>query len=348
MKIGFLIPNLDSKGGINVVIKNLIEEFKKNNHETITFTVGKSNIKKAKNTYIINSNSKYKQQKLFNNFFSIEHNKKPFDILIANNLRTHKILSNINFKNSLYVFHNGKTISKKNIYTKLKLRLTMPKIYNNKHLIAVSQCFKENLIKQYPFIQYKSFNVIYNGFNFEKINQLANEKIKINYPYILGIGRLNKDKNFKDLLIAFSKIDTNHHLVILGEGEEKENLIKLTKQLNIYHKTHFLGWINNPYPYIKNANLVVSTSKIESFHNILIESLILKTPVISYDIKCGPSEILINNLKEYLIPFRNVKLLSEKIYTTLIHPPKIEDKLINKFNINFTYQQYLKVINSII
>jgi len=246
------------------------------------------------------------------------------------------------------VFHNGKTITKKNIYTKLKLRLTMPKIYNNKHLIAVSQCFKENFIKQYPFIQYKSFNVIYNGFNFEKINQLANEKSKINYPYILGIGRLSKDKNFKDLLIAFSKIDTNHHLVILGEGEEKENLIKLSKKLNIYHKTHFIGWVNNPYPYIKNANLVVSTSKIESFHNILVESLILKTPVISYDIKCGPSEILIDNLKEYLIPLGNIDLLSKKIYTTLIHPPKIEDKLINKFNISFTYQQYLKVINSII
>jgi len=153
MKIGFLIPNLDSKGGINVVVKNLIEEFKKNNHETIIFAVGRSNIKKAKNTYIINSNSKDKQQKLFNNFFNIEQNKKPFDALIANNLRTHKILSNINFKNSLYVFHNGKTITKKNIYTKLKLRLTMPKIYNNKHLIAVSQCFKENFIKQYPFIQ---------------------------------------------------------------------------------------------------------------------------------------------------------------------------------------------------
>jgi len=348
MKIGFLIPNLDSKGGINVVVDNLIQEFKNNHHEIVIFAFGKSKIKNSQNLYVINSNSKKNQQKLFNNFFKIETDKKPFDILIANNLRTHKILSNINFKNSLYVFHNGKTISKKNIYTKLKLRLEMPKIYNNKHLIAVSQCFKENFIKQYPFIKYKSFNVIYNGFNFKKIHKLANKKININHPYILGIGRLSKDKNFKDLLIAFSKIDINHNLVILGEGEEKENLIKLSTQLNINKKIHFLGWVNNPYPYIKNANLVVSTSKIESFHNILVESLILKTPVISYNIKCGPSEILTDNLKEYLIPFGNINLLSEKIYTALIQPPNIEDKVINKFNISVTYQQYLKVINSII
>ena len=70
---------------------------------------------------------------------------------------------------------------------------------------------------------------------------------------------------------------------IIGDGPDLNNLKDESKTLNIDQQLHFLGFKENPYPYIKNADCLVLSSAFEAQGMVLTESLILETPVITTD-----------------------------------------------------------------
>lgn len=81
---------------------------------------------------------------------------------------------------------------------------------------------------------------------------LPNNKINI-----LTIGRLTYQKGFDLLLTAFSKIENEkYHLTIIGEGEQKSELIKLSNDLNIADKVSFISETNNPYAVMRSADVL--------------------------------------------------------------------------------------------
>jgi glycosyltransferase involved in cell wall biosynthesis len=69
-------------------------------------------------------------------------------------------------------------------------------------------------------------------------------------------------------------------------------LQQLVKKLQIEKDVIFVGFQKNPYVYINNANLLMLTSDSEGLPTVIIESLILGTPVVSTDCPTGPNEIL--------------------------------------------------------
>ena len=129
---------------------------------------------------------------------------------------------------------------------------------------------------------------------------MKNLKIK---GLLFSIGRLTKQKNFSLLLMAFKKIVSNEkdlNLIILGEGEEYQKLTKFTKELNIDKSVYFLGYKNNIYKYLKNAECFILTSLWEDPGFVLLESAFLNIPIISSDCPNGPKEILGNNERGFL------------------------------------------------
>lgn len=188
-------------------------------------------------------------------------------------------------------------------------------------IISVSNIVQNDMQIIFNFKNDKE--VIYNPFDINKIEKLSQKKINNfifdnNKKYIISIGRLIKLKRNKDLIYALSKLDDNVELLFIGEGEEKENLILLSKKLNILNRIHFIGWVENPYKYIKQSDILVSTSETESFGNVLVESMICKTAVISTD--CGgPSEIINNDQNGILIEVGNIERLVESINSLLLN-----------------------------
>jgi len=335
-KIAILGPNLESQGGVNVVIEHLKNFFISQNIEVYLYPVGKTNIKESKYIHPINSNNKKIQLKLLEQKFMDD-----FNLVIANNLRTHYLLSNLNVNNDLYVFHQGSVLQEKNFITSLKQKIRFKKIYNNKRVVFLNKCFKDEFLRKFNVnIEY---TVIPNPFDFEKIKRKA-DQIKINGDYILGVGRFTKSKNFDFLLKAYAKGDFSEELWLLGDGEERENLQRLAVNLGIEKKVKFLGWHKNPFPYIKNAKILVHPSKFEALPTILIEALILNTPVIATDIKCGPGDILMNELKDFLVPLNNVEILSDKMKKALKSYPKIKDEYIEKYRLENVGCQYLRFL----
>lgn len=114
------------------------------------------------------------------------------------------------------------------------------------------------------------------------------------------------------MIYSLSKLNENIEVLFIGDGEEKNNLINLSKKLNIYKRIHFLGWVDNPYKYIKHSNILVCTSQTESFGNVIVEAMICGIPVIST--RCGgPEEIINNDVDGFLVDIGDIEDLVEKI-----------------------------------
>ena len=224
--------------------------------------------------------------------------------------------------------------------------------FKNLKFISVSNGIKDELKKFSP-AAHKKCQRIYNPFNFELIQKSSQEPVISEIKdkkFIITIGSLNKLKSIDRIINALHKLkDNDLHLVILGHGGEENNLKKLAVELDISHKVHFLGTVSNPYNYIKRAKALVHASNSEGLPTVLIESLILGTPVVSTDCPTGPSEILIGNLKEYLVPIQGktedqiITTMSKKINTVLSSPPKIHEESLSRFNKENITKQWIEL-----
>ena len=143
-----------------------------------------------------------------------------------------------------------------------------------------------------------------------------NLKKKIDVPdlqkdYFISVGRLTKQKNHT-LLIKLFRIMCNKNknlfLYILGDGEEKINIIKEIKQLKLEDNVILLGYKKNPYPFISKAKAVLSPSLWEDPGAVMIEAAFCNKIVISSDCISGPKEFLLDGKGGYL--FKNNNLSS--------------------------------------
>ena len=147
-----------------------------------------------------------------------------------------------------------------------------------------------------------------------KIHNNLKKKIDIldlQKDYFISVGRLTKQKNHT-LLIKLFKIMCNKNrnlfLYILGDGEEKINIIKEIKQLKLEDNVILLGYKKNPYPFISKAKAVLSPSLWEDPGAVMIEAAFCNKIVISSDCISGPKEFLLDGKGGYL--FKNNNLSS--------------------------------------
>lgn len=142
----------------------------------------------------------------------------------------------------------------------------------------------------------KHLFTIYNPIDLDYFESKANDLIPFQHAYIVAAGSMNQSiKQFDKLIEIYSKSNLpkqNIHLVILGDGVLKSNYIQLAHNLYLNDKIHFLGIVENPFVYYKNALFGVSTSKYEGLPMVLLETLACGTPVVSWNYESGPSEII--------------------------------------------------------
>jgi glycosyltransferase involved in cell wall biosynthesis len=110
---------------------------------------------------------------------------------------------------------------------------------------------------------------------------------------LLSIGRLTYQKGFDLLLTAFSKLDKEkYYLTLIGSGEQKSELLDLVKKLGIKDRVSFVDSTDNPYSYMKNADVFISSSRWEGYPNVVIESIACGTPVVANNYPGGIKEII--------------------------------------------------------
>lgn len=167
---------------------------------------------------------------------------------------------------------------------------TEQSIKQAKHIIAVSEFTKQEIIKKYK-IKSEKITVIPNGITkFKKHTKIECQKIlnkfKINIPYFLSVGTLKPNKNYPFLIKAFSKLN-GYQLVISGKkGWLFDEIFKTVTDLNLQDKVIFTDYVTEKERNIlfQNATATVLPSLYEGFGIPAIESQSFDTPVIVSDI----------------------------------------------------------------
>lgn len=114
-------------------------------------------------------------------------------------------------------------------------------------------------------------------------------------PFILGVGRLTRQKDFSTLIRAFAefgKENPEEKLLILGEGEEREKLEALIKELGVSERVVLKGFVKNPYRYMHRAEVFVLSSLWEDAGHVMLEAAYVKAPIVSTRCPSGQEEFL--------------------------------------------------------
>jgi glycosyltransferase involved in cell wall biosynthesis len=146
--------------------------------------------------------------------------------------------------------------------------------------------------------------------------------------YILGVGSLNKYKNFEKLIEAFSNLsDLNIHLVILGEGPERKKIENMILNKNLSDRIHLLGLVDDIWPWYRHAKCFVSSSVSESWGNVIIEAMSQGCPVVAFDCDYGPREIITDSFNGLLVKANDIQGLKNTI-TELLSNKQLRNKII--------------------
>ena len=116
----------------------------------------------------------------------------------------------------------------------------------------------------------------------KRINEIIQKDSDFEKNFIV-VSRLVKQKAIDRLIRVHKKLideGLKHKIYVIGDGEEKENLLNLVEELNINDSFIFLGQIENPYPYIKKADFFALLSYFEGYGMVLEEAKILNKPIL--------------------------------------------------------------------
>ncbi|HFG2217306.1 TPA: glycosyltransferase, partial [Vibrio cholerae] len=184
-------------------------------------------------------------------------------------------------------------------------------------------------------------------FDIDHIKKKALEKtnFQVERKYICHVGRISKEKRHTDLIDIYvgSNLFNTHDLVIVGDGPDKDDIIRYIEAKGVMDKVHLIGRVENPYPYIKNASALILCSSYEGFGNVLVEACILNVPVISSNCNFGPKEIVTD---EYLFRVGDIDNAKIKIETAVSLGKPTNRIPLEAFSQNNICHQYLNIIEN--
>ena len=216
-------------------------------------------------------------------------------------------------------------------------------------ILVISDDMEKELLEMRKDL--KNIYKIDNFVDYQEIDKKLNEDLKMNFDfnqkYFLTVCRLNEEqKDVKTLIEAFSLYTGEEKLVIVGDGPDRKILEDLCTAKNLKNKIIFLGMLNNPFPFMKNAQAFILSSKVEGFGLVLVEALYSGTKVISSNCPTGPSQILLDGEIGELFEVSNVKELLDKLKVIIdkeYKKEKIEEVLTRYTKRNFI-NNFRKVI----
>lgn len=132
---------------------------------------------------------------------------------------------------------------------------------------------------------------------------------------VVAAGRLVPQKGFDVLIAAFARglSGRQAHLFILGEGPEREALLRQVASLGQQDRVTLLGFVDNPFAFLEKASLFVLSSRFEGLPNVLIQALCLGTRALSTDCESGPAEILRGRDAGTLVPVDDVEAMASAL-----------------------------------
>lgn len=225
-------------------------------------------------------------------------------------------------------------------------------------IVAVSGDLARELSQQLH-LPPAAVQVIYNPVVSKELETLAREHLDHPWfqlgapPVVLGIGRLVAQKDFATLLRAiailpsaresFRDATRSPRLALLGEGPQRAELLALAAELGLADRVALLGYVDNPYAYLRRAAVFALSSRFEGLPTVLIEALACGCQAVATDCPYGPREILADGRYGQLVPVGDAIALAAAIQQTLDAPldPALLQERAQAFSVATSAASYL-------
>ena len=179
--------------------------------------------------------------------------------------------------------------------------------------IAVSNGVRDHMRRYLGIPAQREITVIYNAFD---VSRAPAAGAGFHHPrrFVLGVGRLRRQKGFDMLIRAFASADlAGTDLLIAGEGSDRDSLAALCTELGVADRVVFLGYRADVLELMRAASCFVLSSRWEGFGNVLVEALAAQVPIVSFDCPHGPREILADGRFGLLVEPENTEALARAI-----------------------------------
>ncbi|MFC3160351.1 Glycosyltransferase involved in cell wall bisynthesis [Chryseobacterium arachidis] len=225
-----------------------------------------------------------------------------------------------------------------------KIMVISEKIEHLFHSLAKNDVEKQKIVK------------IYNPLDTEEFISKADLPVlhyqfDQNIPTFISVGTVFPQKGFDRLLKVHKKLldeGFQHKVLIVGDGYDFENIKKLKSDLGVDETATMLGFTDNPYPYFKQADFYILSSRYEGFPTVLFEAITLKKNIISTEVS-GAHEML-NNGEFGLIVGNSEEGIYEGMKKALSQPESFDsysEKLKN-YKMPFSLENSVSKIVSIL
>jgi glycosyltransferase involved in cell wall biosynthesis len=142
------------------------------------------------------------------------------------------------------------------------------------------------MIAALPSVRAEKFVTIHDGIALEPSTRTEADLhrelgIHPDTPLIGSLGRLVKQKRYDRLIGSMAQLPRDVHLVIAGDGADKESLIDLARSLGIDDRVHLIGWREDTAAILKALDVFVVSSDFEGMANVMLEAMAVGIPVVS-------------------------------------------------------------------
>ena len=276
---------------------------------------------------------------------------EKYDVEIATTYSIYKTVLNSTNKNSKKIawLHSDLTLEGFDPYRE--------EIFKNMqqfdYIIYGSQQCKDSLEEKFPEVNFPPGEVVLNAIPIKEIKEKSSEFIpqREEISTFISVGRLHFRKGYKTLLEVHKKLLDDgfaHKIEIIGDGEDYEELLSRSKELNVEKSFMLLGTKLNPYPFVKNSDFYIMPSESEGWPLIIAETLILKKPILATNVG-GIPEMIDHDTTGYLVEYSQEGLYEgmKKFLTDKELIKKIEKNLENieeKFDSKKIFNAVEKII----
>ena len=177
-------------------------------------------------------------------------------------------------------------------------------------------------------------------------------------PVVLGIGRLDVQKDFPTLVRAFARLRARRpaRLIILGGTRDpartaarQADLARLAAELGVTADVDLPGWVDNPFAWLSRAALFGLSSRYEGLPSVLVQALACGCPAASTDCPAGPREVLLDGALGPLVPVGDHDALGDAMDRVLGDPPP-RDRLLARaadFTVEASADTYLRLLDAL-
>ena len=196
------------------------------------------------------------------------------------------------------------------LYASVRMKKLERAVRKLDRFVVLTKADKEDWLKVRPEVEQ-----IYNPLPF-----ISEETSPLTRKRCIAAGRLEGQKNFKDLITAWQTVDARHHdwrLSIYGDGSQKGSLQDQIDSMGMKGKVILEGRTNDVRKELLGSSCLVMSSRFEGFPMILLEALATGLPIVSYDCPKGPSEIVTIGANGYLAKVGDTGTLAQGICSVI-------------------------------